>query len=307
MSSISEYTKGSSATYAHNHLSHHHSSSSSNSHHHHHHHHHHSGSFNGGGSYNNNNNDDDTITAVTSSGGSSSSSYQGMIQSMATLSNIGNSCYLNSVVYTLRFTPNFMHNLHHLVDDLNFINHLQGRQKTASLGRASNVATVSHLNALNSAHRDAMLGGNNTAMGPPSSYAHAPALINNGLSNGYSSSSTANNNNTMSSNGGSSGHSQNGVTAAICEAAAQLKCHRQTATEKLHELYQNLTRNENVSIQDPFQPVQFLNAIQDVSTTFEGNQQQDAHEFLMCILDSIRETCQTLKKKFAESAQFQQR
>ena len=63
---------------------------------------------------------------------------------------------------------------------------------------------------------------------------------------------------------------------------------------------------ENVQhMEAAYQPVQFLNAIQEVSTTFEGNQQQDAHEFLMCILDSIRETCQTLAKSFAESNEFQ--
>lgn len=56
--------------------------------------------------------------------------------SMATLSNIGNSCYLNSVIYTLRFAPLFLHNLHHLVSDLNQLNQRLGyRYKSSSLGR----------------------------------------------------------------------------------------------------------------------------------------------------------------------------
>jgi len=38
--------------------------------------------------------------------------------SIASLCNLGNTCFLNSVLYTLRFTPGFLHNLHHLVSDL---------------------------------------------------------------------------------------------------------------------------------------------------------------------------------------------
>ena len=41
---------------------------------------------------------------------------------IATLCNLGNTCFLNSVLYTLRFTPSFMHNLHHLAIDLSSLN-----------------------------------------------------------------------------------------------------------------------------------------------------------------------------------------
>jgi ubiquitin carboxyl-terminal hydrolase 1 len=75
-------------------------------------------------------------------------------------------------------------------------------------------------------------------------------------------------------------------------------------TEKLHELYQNLHRNESVDSSDSFHAGNFLNAIQDVSSIFEGNQQQDAHELLMCILDSIRETCSTLSKTLKENPEI---
>ncbi|XP_045468882.1 ubiquitin carboxyl-terminal hydrolase 1 [Harmonia axyridis] len=56
---------------------------------------------------------------------------------VASLSNMGNTCYLNSVLYTLRFAPMFLHNLHHLIGDLTIVqNRLsQNRAKTSSLGR----------------------------------------------------------------------------------------------------------------------------------------------------------------------------
>ena len=37
---------------------------------------------------------------------------------VASLCNLGNTCFLNSVLYTLRFTPGFLHSLHHMVHDL---------------------------------------------------------------------------------------------------------------------------------------------------------------------------------------------
>lgn len=44
---------------------------------------------------------------------------------IATLCNLGNTCFLNSVLYTLRFTPSFLHNLHHLTTDLSILNEKQ--------------------------------------------------------------------------------------------------------------------------------------------------------------------------------------
>lgn len=56
---------------------------------------------------------------------------------VATLLNMGNTCFLNSVLYALRFTPTFLHNLHHLLLDLNSINSKlkETKTKTSSLGR----------------------------------------------------------------------------------------------------------------------------------------------------------------------------
>lgn len=45
---------------------------------------------------------------------------------------------------------------------------------------------------------------------------------------------------------------------------------------------------------EPYQPDAFLQALREVNPIFEGNQQQDAHELLVCLLDNIRETFQLL-------------
>lgn len=194
-------------------------------------------------------------TGVNGSGGSALNH----IPVMGTLCNIGNTCYLNSVVYTLRFAPHFLHNLHHLIHDLNVVQQTILRQrsaKSASLGR-------------------------NVSGGVQLEHARSWSSKDLATTEPYNNSSTTNGSVSSSSNGSS-------------------KSSLQSVSEKLHELYHSLHGNEMANSNEPYHADTLLHAIQDVNATFEGNQQQDAHEFLMCLLNCIRETNQSLIKAIGE-------
>uniref|UniRef100_A0A1I8P5T6 USP domain-containing protein n=1 Tax=Stomoxys calcitrans TaxID=35570 RepID=A0A1I8P5T6_STOCA len=190
---------------------------------------------------------------------------------MGTLCNIGNTCYLNSVVYTLRFAPQFLHNLHHLLTDLNALqqNIARARAKSSSLGRGMSAVHMENARSWSSKDLASM-------------EQYASNAVVGGLSNTVASATTS-----------------SSSTATALTQVTQKSSH-QLLTEKLHELYQSLYRNEMNESTEPHHADTLLHAIQDVSSIFEGNQQQDAHEFLMCLLNSIRETSQTLIKAIAE-------
>ncbi|XP_011162218.1 ubiquitin carboxyl-terminal hydrolase 1 [Solenopsis invicta] len=157
---------------------------------------------------------------------------------IATLCNLGNTCFLNSVLYTLRFAPSFLHNLHHLATDLSNLNEkqLQTKAKSSSLGRTGVSLTSSSSRSWSSKDLLALAGSTTEASKP----------------------------------------------------------RIQIATERLHELFMALRASEVRENSEPYQPDAFLQALREVNPIFEGNQQQDAHELLVCLLDNIRETFQLL-------------
>ncbi|TRY63202.1 hypothetical protein TCAL_03541 [Tigriopus californicus] len=65
---------------------------------------------------------------------SASTSLSSRAPSIASLCNLGNTCFLNSVLYTLRFTPGFLHNLHHLASDINHF-HRAKRESNSLLSK----------------------------------------------------------------------------------------------------------------------------------------------------------------------------
>lgn len=194
-------------------------------------------------------------TSGTGAGLNGSAAALNHAPSMGTLCNIGNSCYLNSVVYTLRFAPHFLHSLHHLIQDLNVVQQTIVRQQTA---------------------RSASLGRNVSAV----QLEHARSWSSKDLA--------------------TSTDQYSGLNGGVTSGSGSSKSTHQSVTEKLHELYNNLHGNEMADSTEPYHADTLLHAIQNVNATFEGNQQQDAHEFLMCVLNCIRETNQSLIKAIGE-------
>nr|XP_023024808.1 ubiquitin carboxyl-terminal hydrolase 1 [Leptinotarsa decemlineata] len=167
---------------------------------------------------------------------------------VATLSNMGNTCFLNSVLYTLRFAPTFLHNLHHLIGDLTLVSSRlnQTKAKTSSLGR--NIGAIT---------------------GPSSRSTSSKDLLSLGSSNDI-----------------------------IPKSKVQI------VTEKLHELFTTMHNLELKDSTDPYQPIALLQAVREANSIFEGNNQQDAHELLVYLLDNIRETCDVLTQQVEQNPEL---
>ncbi|XP_030752541.1 ubiquitin carboxyl-terminal hydrolase 1 isoform X2 [Sitophilus oryzae] len=166
---------------------------------------------------------------------------------IATLLNMGNTCFFNSVLYALRFAPTFLHNLHHLLADINFVTGKlkETKTKTSSLGR--NGSAISGSSWRSSSSKDLLSIGNNDVIP---------------------------------------------------------KSRDQIVTEKLHALYMTMSNLETKDSPDPYQPEALLQAIRDAKSLFEGNHQQDAHEFFVELLSCLRVTCDKLNQQIDQNPEL---
>lgn len=200
-------------------------------------------------------------SSITSSATSSHQSPP----AIATLANLGNTCYLNSVLYALRFAPTFLHRLHHLVADLE-----SACAGSAASGGGSGSNSLQQQLQQQRRLKSASLGRN-----------VAPGLSGVG---GNRSTSTRD---LLAIGAG-------GEVAAGSIGMPKTKV--QVVTEKLHELFlaMRIIEDRKKDMTEAYQPIEFLEAVRNANYIFEGNQQQDAHELLVYLLDNIRETCNLL-------------
>ncbi|CAG0884220.1 unnamed protein product [Cyprideis torosa] len=145
---------------------------------------------------------------------------------IASLSNLGNTCFLNSVLYVLRFTPGFREELHRIVALLQ----MKRKQKNSS------TASLSHHHS---------------------------------LPNGILSSSATN--------------------GTLSDGPLSFDGNRATLIIQLHELFKALHVSEkNNAADDGHEPLQFIRTLRTTSNGYESGEQQDAHEFLLYLLDQFR-------------------
>lgn len=161
---------------------------------------------------------------------------------MGALKNIGNSCYMNAVLYTLRLTPKLLHEVHHLFVNLltlctDMIELNDDFSENACCKRVSN-----------------------------------QILFNDRLPEGIELSET--------------------IKEVIIE---------------WHEIFMKLTIAEQKENFEPIKTNDLQKAIFAENTTFVPFTQQDSHEFLMCVLNCLRDCSDTFLKSIENHPQMYQK
>ncbi len=228
-----------------------------------------------------------TVSAASSVASSSVTSngvhHHGKSPSIASLCNLGNTCFLNSVLYTLRFTPGFLHNLHHMVGDLNGQQAGNGpspANSTSSSSSSSSAAAGKKKKAGGGTLSNGSLQVDSSASSDTASDADMAQDVIEHLHDLFKTlscsdearvaqNSSSSHNGTSSSSSSSS--SSNGVTSSH------------------HGRNGSNGSSSGSSSCDPIPPSSFLTAVGKLNPMFEGNQQQDAHELLVMILNILED------------------
>jgi len=179
---------------------------------------------------------------------------------IATLCNLGNTCFLNSVLYTLRFAPSFLHNLHHLATDLSNLNDKQLQTKVSA-------ATYELLATCFALRKDdiLILGyvvwymlGTWTSLGIFDSF-HLIHFLDQAKSSSLGRTGVS-----LTSSSSRSWSSKDLLALAGPTANEATKPRIQIATERLHELFMALRVSEARENSEPYQPDAFLQALRSV-------------------------------------------
>ncbi|KAI5646550.1 ubiquitin carboxyl-terminal hydrolase domain-containing protein [Phthorimaea operculella] len=192
---------------------------------------------------------------------------------IATLSNLGNTCFLNSVLYTLRYAPRFLHNLHHLVSDLASVEQKLGsiRLKSSSLGRSA--SSLAAPGARSWSSKDLLsLGQSDSNMGKSKIQIATEKLHETYLNLRAAESKCLN------SNGGADSPEPYAADAFL----AALRDVNSTFEDSNRETYLNLRAAESKCLNsnggadspEPYAADAFLAALRDVNSTFEDSNRE---------------------------------
>lgn len=159
---------------------------------------------------------------------------------MGTLRNVDNSCYMNSILYILRMTPMFVHNIHHLLQNIQCI--LEEYDDTVEMAVTANDCFQLIATSVMVSNREQWPG-----------------------------------------------------RVDICARQVEL-------INQLHKIFARMTALEVYESTNSIEKSKLQDAVREIDPIFTPRTQQDSHEFLLTILNCIRDCGASLMKLVQEHA-----
>lgn len=147
---------------------------------------------------------------------------------MGTLKNLDNSCYMNSLLYILRMTPTFVHSIHHLLQNMQFL--------SAEYDENMEDMIVAQDECLQLVATSVMMS--NKEKWPQD---------------------------------------------------VEINDSQKQVVQQLHHIFAKLTDREKHQDNEPIEKKKFQAAVRRIAPDFTIGRQEDAHEFLLIILNCIRD------------------